>query len=146
MDTRTLHLLGPALVVSAGVVGLAACSNVSALEATTGTCFSLPEGQTVTSVKSVDCSRAHDAQVVATTTVDAESMPSSGELDEEAKTFCTGAFADFVGTSYAQSSLDLLWWVPTEDSWERVGDRGITCVAVTPDRTDVTVSFEDSGL
>lgn len=146
MDTRTTHLLGPALVLAVGFSGLAACTNVSALEAAPGTCFSLPEEQTVTSVESVDCSRAHDAQVVATTTVDAESMPSSQDLDEEAEAFCTGAFAGFVGTSYARSSLDLLWWVPTEDSWKRAGDRGITCIAVTPDRSEVTATFEDSGL
>lgn len=146
VSARTHHLLRLALVVPAGAVAIGACSNVSALEAQPGTCFTLPEGQTVTSVESLDCTHAHDAQVIATTTLDAQSLPSSADLDDEARTFCTEAFADFVGVPYARSSLDLLWWVPTEDSWRRVGDRGITCVAVTPDRSQVSVSFADSGL
>lgn len=146
MNPRTLHLLGHALVLTVGAAALASCSTVSALEVSTGTCFSLPEGETVTSVTAVDCTEAHDAQVVGTTTLDAQSLPSADDLDTRAQAFCTDAFAQWVGTSYAKSSLDLLWWVPTSDSWNRAGDRGITCVAVTSDRSDVTESFEDSGL
>lgn len=144
--TRPPRVPRGALVLVVGVATLAGCSNVSALEAKVGTCFTLPGGETVASVKAVDCSTPHDAQVIATTTLDSPSMPSTQDLDRRAQEFCTEAFGTWVGVPYATSSLDLQWWVPTRDSWDRAGDRGITCIAVTPDHSDVSTSFEGSKL
>ncbi len=88
----------------------------------------------------VDCSTAHDAEVVGTYNADpAPSYPGESSLMTSAAYQCPTLFKDYVGTDFGSSKLDILPVVPTEIAWA-AGTREISCVAITTDGSKLTGS------
>jgi hypothetical protein len=134
-------------------VGLAACGgdagNVFALEA--GDCFTATDdllgGGEVQDLPTLDCEDEHDGEVFAIFAV--MDVPDGGypdveELQANADEDCLGAFEDYVGVPYEESTLLFANLVPTEASWAD-GDREIVCFLFAEDEGPLTGSMADSG-
>ena len=145
--SRTARAAAAAAAAATTAAGLlTSCTTTSVLALRTGDCLVNPQGDTITEVTRRDCSEPHDAEVIGTSTVTADELPDQASLDAQARQDCLAAFADYIGRSYEDSDLELRWWVPTQESWDQADDRSITCLALTPDGSDLTESVRDSQL
>ncbi|MFV0459924.1 MAG: septum formation family protein [Actinomycetales bacterium] len=100
----------------------------------------------VDEVDSVECSEPHAAEVFASITAQStadspDTYPGKDDLERQAGA-CAARFADFIGKPYEESDLEITYFHPTEDSWDR-GDRQILCIVSVPTGT-VTGSLEGS--
>lgn len=138
---------GIAMTVALALVGVtfSACTQQLTLNLSPGDCLVLPDSNNIASVTTTACSEAHNAEVVGTSAISAPSLPSPDELESQAQTQCTAAFESYVGVPATASAMELMWLLPTDASW-KTGDRAITCLAVSPDKQDITQSLKDSGL
>lgn len=135
---RIAALVGTMLLVTV-VSGCAA----GAPTARVGECLDIDIDQrTVTELARIACENEHDAEVYFVGHADGESFDPIA-LAEEAKSMCQEAFADFVGTSYAESLLDIYYLYPQADSWAN-GDREVICAVYEPDR-DTGRTIRHSG-
>lgn len=111
----------------------------------TGTCLDgIGPGIDLTSQAptTVDCSTAHDAEVVGTYNVDSTGpYPGESSLMTSAADQCPTLFAAYVGIDFGSSRLDILPVVPTEIAWT-AGTREISCVALTTDGSKLTGSVK----
>jgi hypothetical protein len=87
------------------------------------------------------CDEPHDGEVYAETELAEGARP--GDLEERALEFCAAEFEEFVGVPHEESSLEVTYVHPSEESWDR-GDRSLRCVAVVLDGT-VDTSFAGTG-
>jgi hypothetical protein len=97
-----------------------------------GDCFDIPgpeveEELETASVRTVDCDKAHDAEVTGAFTLDgADGYPGSEEADADVQERCQAINDAYVDPAAVPSNAELYYYVPTEDSW-RIGDRTVTC-------------------
>lgn len=117
---------------------LSGCSSqpiaTSSLEV--GDCFNMPDEvltgtQPAGQVERVDCSRAHNSQVVGIKKLTGATFPGQKQLYDLALKQCARDFKNFVGISYRDSKWDLYPLSPTETSWKDKAERKLTCVALT---------------
>lgn len=133
-----------------GAVGLsaslAACGSQVAT-AEVGSCVNTSdfEGE-ITEIPTVDCSEEHDAQVFHLFDMDDGDFPGDDAISTAAEEQCLPAFEEFVGTGYQESSLDINFIGPSQDTWDQADDREVICVLYTMDGSTSTESFEGSGL
>ena len=80
----------------------------------------------------VKCTQKHDLEVYTQVTLKGKTYPSVEEIANIASTECATAFTKFVGVDFGISSLDFVYYYPTESSWA-AGDRGVDCVIFDPD-------------
>lgn len=127
---------------------LAGCSSTVAIDLKTGDCLDLPEdanleaGFEMTSVKTVDCSESHDAQVIGEKELEDGDYPGVASIQKIAYEFCVPEFENFTGVPLSQSTLDVFPLVPTEESWDKADDRTLVCIAANTSK-QVTDTFED---
>ena len=138
----TLAIVG-AIGVSAS---LAACGSQVAT-AEVGACVNTSdfEGE-ITEIPTVDCSEEHDAQVFHTFDMDDGDFPGDDAISTAVEEQCLPAFEEFVGADYQESSLDINFIGPSQDTWDQADDREVICVLYTMDGSTSTESFEGSGL
>lgn len=118
-----------------------------------GDCFRDPtedggtDTQSVESVEAIPCDEPHDAEVYANVDVSSEgpSFPGGEQLTALAEDRCLEEFEPYVGTTYEQSEYTYGWLVPSEQSWDDLGDREINCVLYTMDGATTTGSGRGSG-
>lgn len=123
------------------------CSSTSVMSLSTGDCLAVPSGTSgtsVTEVRVLPCDRSHGAEVIGTSVVEGDTMPSTDDLDARAQEDCLAEFEKYVGIAYSGSELGLTWMVPTEESWRDSGDRTITCLALAPDGTSLDATVKGS--
>jgi hypothetical protein len=87
----------------------------------------------VTSVPVVDCSTAHDEEVIGEVDLEAGPWPGDAKVEKAARTACTPLFARYVGIPLDRSSYDVGSYYPSQEAWSS-GDRRATCLIET-DRT-----------
>lgn len=98
----------------------------------------------VTEIPTVDCGEAHDAQVVGKFDLDDGDFPGLDAVQAAAEEGCVTEFESFVGVTYADSSLNVSYVYPTEQTWDQADDREVLCFAVSAE--DATESWEGSGI
>ncbi len=98
-----------------------------------GDCLSeaASEGE-VTAVPIVPCSEPHDAEIYHDFQLEGTEYPGDEEITRLADEGCIGAFEDFVGLPYDASTLEVTYYTPTENSWNEVDDRLVSCLIVDP--------------
>ncbi len=92
----------------------------------TGQCFNLIDGavadiQYGVDVEVVDCESAHTGEVYGNYFIpDADTIPWPGDesLSETAAEFCAAEFESYVGSPFAESSLDYWLYWPTQTGWD----------------------------
>lgn len=100
-----------------------------------GDCFNdPPQDEELETVSAVPCSEPHDAEVYAEfdTAEEGDAYPGESALGTEAGQGCSERFEDFVGVAPESSSLSVHFLLPTQLSWDNIGDREITCLVVDP--------------
>ncbi|MFD6136246.1 DUF4190 domain-containing protein [Isoptericola sp. NPDC056618] len=111
-----------------------------------GDCFELPDDATdLTGVVAVDCTTPHGAELVGVDELTDAEYPGEDSVVATTEDFCFEEFADYVGTGYDASALDMMYLYPTEASWT-FGDRRLMCWAQNPDGSPLEASVQGSGL
>jgi hypothetical protein len=108
-----------------------------------GDCFNLKD-ETADSVSDVDakpCAEAHRYELYHVASMSGGSYPAGAQLSGFAEQECGAAFATYVGTTYDQSSLEVLYFTPTNDAWDD-GDRSVQCAAYDPVNPSLTGSLQ----
>lgn len=112
---------------------------VSIFDMGPGDCF-LPPAEILTELPDlnrVPCSVEHFQEIYAVVPFGAPdgsagtSYPGVAALESFADGACAEAFADYVGVSYLDSTLDFTRFIPSARGWEQGGDRDTTCVVFT---------------
>lgn len=91
----------------------------------------IPLRSDMTDASRVSCDDPHDSELFAILGVEGSAFPGESELVAQGQSRCARAFGDFVGTPFANSTLDFRFYYPTASSWAQ-GDRTIYCVAFDP--------------
>ena len=97
----------------------------------------------------IDCTEPHTHQIYAVKEYDENDVyPGFGELEDDARLACLGAFEAFVGRSAFDSSLFYSWLVPTLEGWndKNIKDRTTLCVLGAGDSSTLTESMEGSNV
>ncbi|NNE75001.1 MAG: hypothetical protein HKN26_15150 [Acidimicrobiales bacterium] len=108
------------------------------------------DGERIQIITKVPCDGVHHREVYYETSFPADQdalYPGEELLNEFARNECYREFEPFVGRTYEESELDLLFTVPPEreflDSTARY--RGITCFVVAPDGQELTGTARSSA-
>ncbi|WP_402462920.1 DUF4190 domain-containing protein [Isoptericola aurantiacus] len=116
------------------------------LDMTVGQCFDTPEdlvgGEPMVPA---DCAEPHDSEVFAVQDFDDEQYPGDVAVQTRSRDLCMDAFAEYVGTPYADSELDFIYFYPTAPSW-KLGDRQMLCSVTTLDGSPLTGSMAGAGI
>lgn len=115
-------------VVEAGEVG--------AFEVRVGDCFDdgqlSAEASEVQEVDALPCDQPHDNEVYAVFELPDGEYPGDDAVIEQSNAGCIERFAEFTGTAYEESQLDITQLFPTEDSWNTLDDREVVCAVYDP--------------
>ena len=126
---------------------------VLAMDLRAGDCIADPDSSmpeettTVLAVDVVDCATPHDTEVIALVVHPADEQadyPGEDALIEHANDACVDRFVSWVGLSYAESALEMIYMWPLSSGWAR-GDRTIICIASLPDGERLEGTVRDSG-
>lgn len=99
-------------------------------------------------VAAVPCSEPHDNEVFALHTTGpafGDAFPGIPALDQYTYETCVSSFPGYVGSNYADSSLEIFTFFPTEEGWSE-GDRGFVCVLYALDFSKLTGSARGGGF
>ena len=123
---------------------LSSPGGVAVTDLRSGDCFNTGDETLISEVEGVPCTEAHEYEVFAVDTHDADALPSDAELDAIFGTICVDAFEDYVGAPYAMSAVYASLISPSEGSWSE-GDRTFTCVLYDPDDAELTESLRGAA-
>lgn len=116
-----------------------------------GDCFDDPADleDVVFEVTAIPCSDPHDNEVYSVqslATAFPRAFPGQDALWDHSYQVCSGSvFDSFVGTPYAESSLEVFSLTPSEESWED-GDREFVCALFRLDGEKLSGTARSSGL
>ncbi len=110
----------------------------------TGDCFNGGDETEISDVDGVPCTEAHEYEVFAVATHEAESLPTDTEMDGIFISRCEPPFEAFVGTPYAESELYGSMITPSEESWND-GDRSFVCILYDPENPELTSSMQGAN-
>ncbi len=98
-----------------------------------GDCYDLKDdsAEEVDNVTAKPCSQAHEYELMFIGDVQADSYPSDEQFFGWLERECVPAFADYVGTAYETSTLEIAWFSPTEEGWND-GDHAVQCAVYDP--------------
>lgn len=116
----------------------------------TGDCFDDPGEleDIVYDVAAVPCSEPHDNEVFAVKsvgTVFGDEFPGRSAIEQYSYDSCVASFLTYVGIDYAESSLGVFTFTPTEESWSD-GDREFVCALYSIDFAKLNGTARGSGL
>ena len=86
----------------------------------------------VQTVPTRPCAEAHDSEIFASTMLADGDFPGDDAVTTSVDDFCYGQFQAFVGMAYEQSALGLSYFMPSQESWDGMGDREVLCILVDP--------------
>lgn len=143
---RRQATLAAAILLAAA--GGAACSDEdSVFNVAVGDCVEDASALigSVTELPDVDCTDAHDGEVIFLFEHegDNDDFPGEEALQSEAGEECSGdVFEDYTGVSFLETSINISLITPSDESWSG-GDRETICVASTGETVDE--SFRNNG-
>lgn len=97
-----------------------------------GDCFDDQDDASVETLPVVPCDEPHDNEIYEVFDLTGSSWPGQDEVERMAAEGCLGPFADYVGTSLAESSLEAFPITPSEQSWDEFDDRQVLCIVTDP--------------
>lgn len=115
---------------------IVASDEVGVFRLQTGDCVVLPaeEADEVESLEGVPCSDPHDGEVLGMHLMTDVTFPGDDAVIAEAEVECLAMFDAVTGLDFVTDpdwNLNSLF--PTEDSWDRLDDREIVCLAIPLD-------------
>lgn len=101
------------------------------------------QDEQISDIPTVACDTPHKWEAYAEWQLDlAAEFPGLDALTSQAEDFCLKEFDAYIGTRYDDSELDLIPVTPTEDGWDRLRDRTVTCLVGL--ESGVTGTLKDS--
>jgi len=100
----------------------------------------------VTDVPAVPCDEPHDNEVYAIFDLTGDQFPGDETASTLADDGCMDRFEAYVGETYEESVLAITHLVPSEGSWEQIGDREVVCVAYHMELEKLTGSVRGTGM
>lgn len=82
----------------------------------------------VSEVPTVPCSEGLQYEVYGEVTIAGDQWPGDEVISQQADDGCYAQFQPFAGIAYEDSTLEFNYYIPTEGSWDEMGDRLATCV------------------
>ena len=92
-----------------------------------GSTYNTADTVEISGVGGVPCSQPHDNEIYAQMQMYQPSYPGEQVVLQSAEDYCLAQFESFVGKSYESSVLDITYIYPTQESWNQVNDREISC-------------------
>ena len=149
---RRFGLLIILLAIGAGAFIFRDRLSGNAGDLTVGDCFDAPTSglveQEVKDVQHHPCTEPHSGEVFFVVKNGADKNAAYPDKDTEhtfVQSQCTQPFADYVGTAFEQSALDVQYFAPTAEGWSK-GDRVYTCFAVRTDGSPLNATVKGSKL
>ena len=93
----------------------------------------------------VDCNQPHDGEYFHIFDFAGTNIPSDDEFDEESDEICGLIFEHYVGTPFADSTLDYDWFPPASQTWAK-GDHTVQCYVFAKDGSKLTGSARNSNM
>lgn len=87
-----------------------------------------------------------EQQTTSTTAAADEPYPGEVRVQELGERGCLVAFGEYVGAPYEVSALEIGLILPTQESWEALGDREVVCAVHRADATQLTGSVQGAGI
>lgn len=87
----------------------------------------------VTTVEVMPCEQTHDFETYYVLGVPEEEYPGEKKVLEFAVELCAEKFQGFIGRGYAKSTLEFVYFYPTERSWRFLEDTDVACVVTDPE-------------
>ena len=108
-----------------------------------GDCFNLKDesADNVSDVDAKPCTEAHRYELFQDASLAEGAYPASDQLKSYAEQECLGAFLSYIGTTYQNSVLEVVYFTPTSDAWGN-GDRSVQCAAYDPAQATLTGSLK----
>ena len=100
----------------------------------------------ISDVPGVPCTDPHDNEVYALFDLADGTWPGDEQVELDAQQGCYDRFQGAIGATYEDSILEYLPIYPSEDSWQRIDDREVICVAVHMEYEKLTGTVLNSGL
>lgn len=119
--------------------------NLASTELRLGDCFDLkdPSADLIDEVDGKPCEETHEYEVFFLGEMADGEFPGDSAFETYVVDECAPAFGEFVGTPYAESELDFLYLVPSEESWAE-GDREVVCAVFHPQIDELMGSLRGS--
>ncbi len=138
-------------IAVAGMLFVSACGS-QVLKLDIGTCFDDPVSESAVSenlvasddVPIVDCDKPHDNEVFANQDLTGDSFPGVERTSNRAAQLCLAAFDAYIGAPYETSKYEILWFTPSEETWD-AGDREVICFAFDQNLDKITGSVNGIG-
>lgn len=99
---------------------------------------SVPEGASTSSTSASSTSTTADLAD--------EEYPGEARVQELGERGCLVAFGSYVGSAYETSALEIGLILPTEETWDAIGDREVVCTVRRADGAQLTGSVQGTGL
>jgi hypothetical protein len=109
-----------------------------------GDCLNMITADEVDSVPVVPCDEPHGEEVFHDFQMPDGEYPGDEAVIAAAEESCLAAFEPFVGLAFEESTLDASWYVPTQQSWEALDDRTVSCMVSDP-AGEVTGTLENAA-
>ncbi len=106
-----------------------ASASADAFSIKVGDCTGKMASGTITGADLIPCADPHYFEAFAAKQMDDASYPGQTETEKLADEFCGEAFADYVGISSSKSKYGVFYLYPTTETWAKLGDREILCLA-----------------
>lgn len=97
-----------------------------------GDCMNEVSEEVVSEVPVVPCDQPHDEEVFFDLTLEGDVYPGDDAIQSQSDDACLAQFEPFVGTAYDVSTLAFYAYRPSQDSWEQMDDRVVSCVIYDP--------------
>jgi hypothetical protein len=123
---------------------LTTSGTVSVDDLRVGDCFNSGDEEEISNVDGVPCTEAHEYEVFAVDTYEADSLPSDAAMESVFSSLCVPPFETYVGFPYATSALYGSMITPSQESWND-GDRTFVCVLYDPENAQLTSSMRGAG-
>lgn len=120
--------------------------DLGAVELRVGDCYDLkdPQASEIEDVTAKPCTEAHEYELYFIGSMPVGPYPADSVFEQYFAANCDPAFTTYVGKSWQESTLDIYWLIPTEDSW-RQGDRSVQCAVFDPKIARLTTSLKGSS-
>jgi len=111
-----------------GQAGAALDTSIDVFGIEVGHCLRGIDFGLITSAQDVSCDRSHQYEVYHAYNFPDGAFPGDTIIETEADTVCIDAFEPFVGIAYADSVYGYTVIQPTQQTWDKLGDREVLCL------------------
>lgn len=113
--------------------GITEAGEADAFAIRVGDCLeSMDFSDELITVPVIPCAEPHDSEVYASVDLPDGDYPGPEEVAAQAEELCYDEFEGFVGIPWDASGLEYGYLSPTQESWERAGDREVLCMVWDP--------------